>query len=221
MNGKSDDSLSADMVKLSVAGVAGGDDPLELPEYLKKMAFDDFGETPETRRAALLELRKRINELPDEKDRLVNTSDSNLIRYIRGRKYDLNGALETTVERQRFENKHPDWMNIADEVLENANEFCGLLPNPDAKGRKILIMFPSKGIKKYGGEFAKKNPLAMIQFNIWMFDRVSSDVNVQVAGLIIINMMKGLSFSDIIGNTFTIMFFRCFSSFDPKPKPVS
>ena len=198
MNGKSDDPLSADMVKLSVA--AGGEDPLELPEYLKKMAFDDFGETPETRRAALLELRKRINELPDEKDRLVNTSDSNLIRYIRGRKYDLDRALETTVERQRFENKHPDWMNIADEVLENANDFCGLLPNPDAKGRKILIMFPSKGIKKFGGEFAKKNPLAMIQFNIWMFDRVSSDVNVQVAGLIIINMMKGLSFSDNIGN---------------------
>ena len=33
-------------------------------------------------------------------------------------------------------------------------------------------------------EFVKANPLAMIQFNIWMFDRVSRDVNVQVAGLV-------------------------------------
>ena len=166
MNGKSDDSLSADMVKLSVAG--GEDDPLELPESLKKMAFEDFGETTETRKAALIELRKRIGELPDEKDRMVNTTDANLIRYIRGRKYDLDKTLETTVERQRFENKHPDWMSISDEILQNADDFCGLLPNPDAKGRKVLIMFPSKGIKKFGGEFAKKNPLAMIKFNVWM-----------------------------------------------------
>jgi len=197
MTDKSDDSLSTDMVKLSVTSE---DDPLELPESLKKIAFDDFGETPETRKAALLDLRKRINELPDEKDRLVNTSDQNLIRYIRGRKYDLDRALETTIERQRFENKHPDWMNITSEVLERAFEFCGLLPNPDAKGRKVLIMFPSKGAKKFCGDFVKNNPCAMIQFNIWMFDRVSSDVHVQVAGLVIINMMKGLSFSDNIGN---------------------
>ena len=117
MNGKSDDSLSADMVKLSVAG--GEDDPLELPEYLKKMALEDFGETTETRRTALIELRKRISELSDEKDRMVNITDANLVRYIRGRKYDLDKALETTVERQRFETKHPEWMTISDEVLQN------------------------------------------------------------------------------------------------------
>ena len=207
MKGKSDETLSAEMIKLSVTD--GVDDPTELPEYLKKIAFENFGETPETRRTALIELRKRIGELPDEKDRLVNTTDSNLIRYIRGRKYDLDRALETTVERQRFENKHPEWMHPSEEVLQNSNEFCGLLPNPDPKGRKVLMMFPAKGIKKFTGDFAKKNPLAMIQFNIWMFDRIASDLNVQVAGLIIVNMMKGLTFSDNIGNKF----------FPPPPPP--
>ena len=197
MKGENDEMLSADMIKLSVAD---GDDPLELPENLKKIAFENFGETPETRRAALIALRKRIGELPDEKDRLVNTTEANLIRFIRGRKYDIDRALETTVERQRFENKHPEWMNPSDEILENANEFCGLLPNPDPKGRKILVMFPAKGIKKFTGDFAKKNPLAMIQFNLWMFDRISCDINVQVAGLAMVNMMKDLTFSDNIGN---------------------
>ena len=200
MIGKSDEMLSADMIKLSVAETA---DPLDLPEDLAKIAFETFGETPKTRRAALIELRKKIGELPDEKDRLVDTSDANLIRYIRGRKYDLARALETTVERQRFENKHPEWMNPSDEVLQASNEFCGLLPNPDAKGRRVLVMFPSKGIRKFVGDFVKNNPLAMIQFNIWMFDRASRDIHVQVAGLIIINTMKDLTFSDNIGNPFS------------------
>ena len=140
------DALSTSMVKLSV-GCEGDHDPLNLPDFLAKIALEDFGETPETRAAALVELRKRIAELPDEKDRLEDVTDGNLIRFIRGRKYDMDRALETTVEMRRFKNENPDWFNPSPEALTQFDAFCGLLPTTSPTGQKVFVMFPAKGIK--------------------------------------------------------------------------
>ena len=63
-----DDVLSTNMVKLSVVGT--DTDPLDLPPHLAEIAERDLGETPEVRAAALVELRKRILELPDKEVRV-------------------------------------------------------------------------------------------------------------------------------------------------------
>ena len=152
---------------LSVGGGSNDGSTTDLSPELAKIAFEDFGETPERRQQALIDLRKRIAELPNEKDRLEDVSDVNLIRFIRGRKYDLEKALETTIA-------------------------------PDKKNRKVFVLFPAKGLKYFTDEFIKANPNAMIKFNIWMFDRISRDPHVQVAGLIMINSFQNFTLSDHI-----------------------
>ena len=59
------------------------DDQFDLPEELAALALKDFGETKERRSAALLELRARIEALPEPSDRLSDTSDANIIRFLR------------------------------------------------------------------------------------------------------------------------------------------
>ena len=70
------------------------EDQFNLPEELAALALKDFGETKERRSAALLELRARIEALP-ESDRLADRSHANIIRFIRSRKYDITKALES------------------------------------------------------------------------------------------------------------------------------
>ena len=71
-----------------------------------------------------------------KKDRLEDLTDANLIRFLRGRKYDMERALETTVEMRRFKNENPDWFNPTPEALVVFDMFCGLLPTPSPHGRR-------------------------------------------------------------------------------------
>ena len=81
-------------------------DPLALPTAaLRSAAFDQWGETAETRLAALTQLRARIEALPAE-DRLHDLGDANLMRFIRNRKFDVDKALATTVKLKRFYTAH-------------------------------------------------------------------------------------------------------------------
>lgn len=174
-------------------------DPLDLSPELAKIALDDFGETPTLRRQALLDLRQLITELPDPNDRLEDVSDSNLIRFIRGRKYDLEKALETTIALQKFNIEHPDWITATEEELLMGgvtDHFCAMLSKPDKKYRKVFVMFPARGVKYFTDDFVKAHPNAMIKFNLWMFDRISRDPHVQVAGLIIINSFQNFTLND-------------------------
>lgn len=59
-------------------------DELDLPEDLLKIAFEELGETKEIRKEKLIELRELISKLPNEEDKLDDTSDKNLIRFLRG-----------------------------------------------------------------------------------------------------------------------------------------
>jgi hypothetical protein len=182
-----------------VAASAIGGDPLDLPPELAKIAYDDFGETPEVRRQALTDLRKRIAELPDQKDRLEDVSDANLIRFVRGRKYNLDKALETTIALQNFCNDHPDWLTPTGEELllgGAADDFCTMLPKPDKKNRRVYVMFAARGLKYFTKEFVEANPDAMIKLSIWMLNQISRDPYVQVAGLIVVNTFQNFTMSD-------------------------
>ena len=64
------------------------DQLFKLHEELAALALKDFGEIKERRSAALLELRARIEALP-ESDRLSDTSEANIIRFIRARAWNL------------------------------------------------------------------------------------------------------------------------------------
>ena len=70
-------------------------DPLDLPEELALVAKEELNETPDLRQEALDNLRQLISELP--KDRLEDTSDANLIRFLRSKKFKGFDSIVTTV----------------------------------------------------------------------------------------------------------------------------
>lgn len=170
-------------------------DPLDLPEDLKEIAFRELGETPEVRREKLVELRGRISMLPEE-DRISDTTDRNLIRFLRGRKYDIDNALRTTVNLVRFNRDHPDWTeNLTAKEFLYFSTFFQLLKATD-KGRVICAFRPSIGIKILTPEFMAQNPLAIIRSTIWFINAVSYNVYCQVCGGLLLESFEGFTLWD-------------------------
>jgi hypothetical protein len=171
-------------------------DPLEIPEPLRTIAREDLGETPEVRCKALQELRSKIAALP-ESDRLADVSDQNLIRFLRCRKYDMEKALQSTVDMQKFNGSHPEWVNeLRADEFRIFSTFFQVLENRGPKGQFILVLRPTNGIKIFTPEFLAENPLAMIRCNLFFLDRLSKNIEVQVCGVIVCNSFKGFTLRD-------------------------
>jgi len=60
------------------------------------------------------------------------------------------------------------------------SEFMTVLKQRDREGRAMLVLQPKKGIGIFTKEFVKQHPRAMLRCNVWMFERLSHDVHVQV-----------------------------------------
>ncbi|RYG59620.1 hypothetical protein EON64_20050, partial [archaeon] len=169
-------------------------DLLDLPEYLAKIAFEEFGETSEKRYQAILELRSRINNLPNAEDKLEDTSDLSLIRFLRVRKYDLDSALQTTVELQRFRSAHADWLHPdAQEILQYC-QFCQIPPQFDQYHRVIVTIHPIHAAHLFTPDFLRQHPHGPKRFVLWLFDRLSHHVNAQVCGIVFVNSFHDVGF---------------------------
>ena len=81
---------------------------VDLPELYRQTALEDFNESPELRTTQLAALREAISHLPQLEDRLKDTSDINLIRFLRSKKFDHQRALEACTQWQKFHNKYLD-----------------------------------------------------------------------------------------------------------------
>ena len=171
-------------------------DPLELPDHLRTIAREELGETPEVRRQSLEELKRRIAALP-EVDRLSDVSDQNLIRFLRSRKYDIEKALQCTIELQKFNTTHAEWVeNLRAEEFRVFSTFFQVLEQRGPKGQFIIVLRPNNGIKVFTPEFLAENPLAMIRCNIFFLDRLSKNVDAQVCGVVACNSFKGFTVRD-------------------------
>ena len=154
--------------------------PLVLPEELRKIAHEQLGETPEILEASLKTLREKIAQLP-EADRISDTTDENIVRFLRARKFKIDEALERTVQYARFYVKHGQVLEgMKAEEFMVFSEFMTVLKQRDREGRAMLVLQPKKGIGIFTKEFVKQHPRAMLRCNVWMFERLSHDVHVQV-----------------------------------------
>lgn len=165
-----------------------------------EIAFKEYGETEEMRRLGLSKLRALILALPDESDRLNDLSDHNLIRFLRCRKFDVDWALETAVQLKRFYTANSSVLsdlngNEFDIFLGSESSgiinFFRLYKNVCPQGRVIMVVRPSRFLDYLSSENLSKYPHCGLRLSIWLFDRLSRDVDIQVGGLYLF-----LSFSD-------------------------
>lgn len=173
-------------------------DQFKLSPQLSSIALRDFGETPESRTLALNQLRERIAELPAE-DRLADTSDANIIRFLRARKYDLDKALESTIKFKKFQDSFADVIHAPGlkELISKSREFLEVFREPDG-GKVFVCMRPALGIRMFTPELKRQYPRAMMQINYWMFDYLSKDPQCQISGMVICNTFANMTMMDNI-----------------------
>lgn len=170
-------------------------DPLDLPDELIPIALKELGETPEIRALKLNELKDKIARLPPE-DHIVDTSDLSLIRFLRGRKYDVDNALRTVVNMNRFHRDHPEWCSgWTAKEFEPFKGFFQCLKERD-KERPVVVFRSDIGIKVLTPEFIKNHPYAIIRSTLWFMNAISYNVYAQVCGGILIQSFEGFSLWD-------------------------
>ncbi len=160
---------------------------MEFPTpELETAARELFGETPETRTAKLDELRTKIYEtFSNEID--FDCSDANLIRYLRGKKFNIDKAFKAVSGTIKFNEEHPKWtQNFTKEEFTDFSSIVQFLPHRDKDNRLVLFVKSSKLIKVFTSQFIKENPMGMIRFNIYLLNLLSNNIDIQVHGMIII-----------------------------------
>jgi len=174
---------------------------LQLPPHLALIASEKLGETSdEVRSTALETLRQKILELPEISDRVQDVSDKNLIRFLRSRKFDIEKALNQTIEYQHFYTKYAQ--ELKDIKKEEFNQYLQLekfltvIKKDTIDGHVVIIMHPKSAISLFTKEFVRENPNLMLRFNIYLFEKLSFDPQVQVCGLVVINTFAKLTMWD-------------------------
>jgi hypothetical protein len=176
-------------------------DPLELPtQQLKDDAFNLLGETSEKRKESIIQLRDLINKLPIE-DQIDNKDDDIiLIAYLRGKKFNIEKALETTISYAKFHIKHSD---ICQSIEENKDEFINIFSNfcyiskdKDKFGRVVVVFSAPNIFKKINANpsFLDNNPCSLARFNIWLFNKLKFNIDIQVYGMCLVGYFTGLTF---------------------------
>ena len=173
------------------------EDPLELPPHLATIAERYFGETPERRRSALLEFRKRIEALP-ETDRLQDLSDKNLIRFIRNFKFNMDKAFNATIAYVKFRRAHPELFIITEEEVKLQNGIFNVVIGSPPEYRVVITIMPKKMVYQMTEAFLKLHPQYSLRFNMWCMEVLSMMPEVQVCGIAAVVSFKGFTFSDNI-----------------------
>lgn len=133
-------------------------DQFNLSPELAKQALEEFGETPERRTMALTELRARIAALPSE-DQLADTTDANIIRFLRARKYDMDKALESTNQFKHFQDKFADVIAAPGlrKLVLMSKDFLEVFREPNG-GKVYVVMRPKMGLSKFTPELKAESP---------------------------------------------------------------
>lgn len=151
------------------------------------------------RRESIKKLRLLIEELEDESERLPDNSDESLVRFLRSRKYDLDKAFESSKKLAKLYHSHKDEIsNITEEeiALYDRNLIC-LIRESGPRGRVIVIV-QSKEQAPFITETVKKTPKAVVRFHLWLFRKLSFDVQAQVNGLIVIANFADITWANQI-----------------------
>lgn len=167
---------------------AMGDDDTELPtDELRAAAFNLLQETPSLRATKIDELRSAIFDLAPE-HRMVDLSSRNLIRYLRGKKYVIDKALKMTVNYTKFARENPDLVSPLTgkekrDFLPIFSKGVQILGHKDVEGRVVVLVQPGLFARDLAeSNFRSEHPHSLSRFNVWLFDVLSSNIEIQVYG---------------------------------------
>jgi hypothetical protein len=172
-------------------------DPLELNEELRIHAFEELGETVEQRTEFLQRLRHSIQALPHEKERMKDTSDRNLIRFARTKKYNFDKALHACIEYQKFQNTYgKELQNITRDEILLFKEGNLVVKEDVPLGRVIVIIRAKKVLDQFSSQYKHINPKFFLRLNYFLLELLSHNPYAQICGTVIIFSCQDLTMWD-------------------------
>jgi hypothetical protein len=148
---------------------------LELPPELSKIAETELNETLETRTTGILELRKRLEHLPEDL-RPARLDDDYLVAFLRCTKYRLDIAEKKLVQLAKLRRQYPEYSSNlrAEEFKEMYGQgFMRVLNGHDKQGRVISCLLPAH-MKDL------KDPTVFMRWMFWVMDQFLDDPYMQV-----------------------------------------
>lgn len=112
-----------------------------LPPELAAKASRELNETPTTRRQALAEFRRALNEST------VNEDDSTLLRFLRCKKLDVPRAVSVYEGYHLYRSNNPDlFRDVTASSVSHIWEsgLLGALQTRDKNGRAVMTSFPGR-----------------------------------------------------------------------------
>ena len=179
------------------------EDSLSLPPWLQAIAESEVREpsTREGKFAAIAELRQQLSfspPSPDERSR--DTSDANLLRWLRAAKFDQTKALEKMKAHERFYATHAEALAGLHAAPKNGefqsfSKFLQLVRDIEGlQGRVVVCLCPKKAVSRMSKEHIASHPHLLLRFNVWMLERLAIDVQIQICGFILLNSFHALTY---------------------------
>ena len=93
---------------------------------------------------------------------------------------------------QEFNSSHPEWRSLTAEELRNFALTCRVMEKRDSSGRVLFMVMTARTQKGIQDTITDQNPYALMKFEIWAYDRLSYDIDVQINGLVMFFNFDGM-----------------------------
>ena len=158
-------------------------DEFSLPPDLAAIALRELSESPKSRRLALRELRKKIQELVVE--------DAVLLRFLRCKKFDVRRSLSVYQGYQRFRAEHSELFDgLEPQSVQHVWEsgVVGALKSRDKEGRSVMVGFPGRWDPV---EHSLEDVLKAL---VLQLEHLIESEETQIKGIVLIADFKAFSF---------------------------
>jgi hypothetical protein len=168
----------------------------KLPEDLHRLVFDEFGESLESIKSMVIELRARLQGSEDVDIQEFDISDRSILRFLRGKKFRADKAYEIIVNNIKFRKQHSEWFTVSKEEVETFMKMIKVLSEVDAHLRRVIVVLPCKAVGSLTTEFIRTYKSSLTKFRVWLFDHLSYDPYAQLGGIVLAASFKNLTFWD-------------------------
>jgi len=161
----------------------------ELPANLIEKARKELNEDPETRIHIIDELRERIKERPDLR---CDTTNKDLIRFLRARKFDVERAFELLIKHQEIKRDLPELFDNFSPSAERDTFESGWnigFPERDQNGCKIFAFRPGKW------DPTKRELINNLRANIIALEILLQEEETQINGVVMIGDFREFGFA--------------------------
>ncbi|XP_057300190.1 alpha-tocopherol transfer protein-like [Hydractinia symbiolongicarpus] len=181
-----------------------------LSPHLVEKARRELNEYPETRLQKIAELREKLKERPDLR---FDTTNKDLIRFLRARKFDVGRAFELVVAHYECKRDNGEVFGNFSPSTEKRTFESGwnvTFPERDQEGRKVLAFRPGTW------DPSERSLMNNLRANIMAMEVLIQDEETQINGVVFVvdfrnfGMTQAKALNPLVFRKYGSIVFNCY-----------